>query len=263
MTARTRTKAPAFVALAIIVLVATLSPARADEPEPEPAPPAAEARAHYDKGLKHYHLGQFDDAAREYKIAYELSERPGLLFNIAQAYRLGGHPAEAAYFYRTYLRLVPDAANRADVEELIAEADAAVKADELRHRRERDRQLRADELAQHKRRLRLAGVITAGSGVLLAGAGSFFAVRAAGAAEDLETLAAEGGTWSDAYAGIQDDGERDDAIGTTLILTGSAAVAAGVGLYVWSLWQDEPAPARVSASMGQGGGGWLWVGWDF
>jgi tetratricopeptide (TPR) repeat protein len=261
VTARSRTKAPAFVAFAIIVLVATLSPARADEPEP--APPAAEARAHYDKGLTHYHLGQFDDAAREFKIAYELSERPGLLFNIAQAYRLGGHPAEAAYFYRTYLRLVPDAANRADVEDLVAEADAAVKAEEVRHRRERERQVRAEEVAQHKRRLRLAGVITAGSGVLLAGAGSFFAVRAAGAEDDLETLAAEGGTWSDAYAAIQDDGERDDAIGTTLILTGSAAVAAGVGLYVWSLWQDEPPPARLSASMAHGGGGWLWLGWDF
>src|SRR6185436_4713873 len=94
----------------------------ADAPPPED-PTARAAREHYEAGLTHYNLGEFKQAIEEFKKAYELSKRPGLLFNIAQAYRLDRQWAQAASFYRTYLRLVPDAENADDVEEFIAESD--------------------------------------------------------------------------------------------------------------------------------------------
>jgi hypothetical protein len=91
--------------------------------EQERAQKDKDAREHYEKGITHYNLGEFDQAIAEFKQAYAISGAPGLLFNIAQAYRLQGDYKQALYFYKTYLRLLPDAVNRADVEQRIAEME--------------------------------------------------------------------------------------------------------------------------------------------
>ena len=93
-----------------------------------------EARDLYKKGMTHYELGEFDVAIEEFKRAYALTSAPGLLFNLAQVYRMKKDPEQAVYFYRTYLRLVPDAPNRADVEALIAENQALVDANRAKKR---------------------------------------------------------------------------------------------------------------------------------
>jgi tetratricopeptide (TPR) repeat protein len=251
------------LAVAVALAVAAVAPvtsARADEPA---APPAAEsdaeraARAHYDEGLTQYHVGHFEAAVTEFKLAYELSKKPKLLFNIAQALRLAGHHEQAIYFYRTYLRLVPDATNSGDVDEFIAASEHALRAEEARRhaaadseRLERTRAAQAQAGAARERRLHRAGLITAGTGLAAAGVGAFFAVRAASAASDLTGVADAGGTWSDELTRKQRDGERDDAIGTSLIVAGSAAALAGVVIYTWSLWHagDEAAPAPRAAT---------------
>ncbi|MGZ3427783.1 MAG: tetratricopeptide repeat protein, partial [Polyangia bacterium] len=85
------------------------------------------------KAMTHYELGAFDDAIVEFKRAYELTSAPGLLFNIAQVYRMKKDAEQAVYFYRTYLRLMPDAPNRADVEALLVENQAIVDAHKAQH----------------------------------------------------------------------------------------------------------------------------------
>lgn len=87
------------------------------------------AIAHYEQGQRHYNLGEFDKAIEEYKAAYALTNAPGLLFNIAQAYRLKKDYEQALFFYRTYLREDPQAENRGDVEALIAELERARQAE--------------------------------------------------------------------------------------------------------------------------------------
>lgn len=82
-----------------------------------------EAREHYQKGITHYNLGEFAQSIEEFKQAYAISQAHGLLFNIAQAYRLTQDHKQALYFYRTYLRLVPEAPNRADVEARMVEIE--------------------------------------------------------------------------------------------------------------------------------------------
>jgi hypothetical protein len=82
-----------------------------------------EARDHYQKGVTHYNLGEFVQAIEEFKQAYAISQAHGLLFNIAQAYRLTQDHRQALYFYKTYLRLVPEAPNRADVESRMVEIE--------------------------------------------------------------------------------------------------------------------------------------------
>ena len=76
--------------------------------------------------MARYALGDFDAAVDEFKQAYELSQAPGLLFNLAQASRLGKDYEQALHFYRTYLRVRPNAANRKDAEKRIGELEPIV-----------------------------------------------------------------------------------------------------------------------------------------
>lgn len=81
------------------------------------------ARDHWERGTKFYDLGKYDDAIREFEAAYEAKSDPAFLYNLAQSHRLAGHTNDALRFYRTYLRYVPRAANRADIEQRIAELE--------------------------------------------------------------------------------------------------------------------------------------------
>ena len=106
------------ILLAVIVGCAAAT-ARAD---------SAAAKLHYEAGTTAYNIGDFLTAAKEYTAAYRAKPEPVLLYNTAQAYRLGGDLKQAAFFYRSYLRNVPDAANRQEVEERIRALDAEIAA---------------------------------------------------------------------------------------------------------------------------------------
>ena len=103
----------------VAVLVAVPAGGRA-----EPVDDVQAARDHFAKGKRLYDLGRFADAASEYELAYRAKDDPALLFNIGQAYRLAGVPAKALLAYKAYLRNVPDAPNRGEVEKWIGELQA-------------------------------------------------------------------------------------------------------------------------------------------
>jgi tetratricopeptide (TPR) repeat protein len=100
-----------------LTVAAPLS-ARADD--------AATAREHYQKGTSYYDLGRYADAIKEFEAAYEIKNDPALLYNLAQSNRLAGNSEQALHFYRTYLRYVPKAANRAEIEDRIKQLDLLV-----------------------------------------------------------------------------------------------------------------------------------------
>jgi tetratricopeptide (TPR) repeat protein len=106
-----------FPALALLV-VCSAGIANADE--------RAEALQHYDKGRKAFDLGAYDEAATEYASAYRIKDDPALLYNLGQANRLANHPAEALRSYRMFLIRVPDASNREEVEQKIAELQKVI-----------------------------------------------------------------------------------------------------------------------------------------
>jgi tetratricopeptide (TPR) repeat protein len=110
--------------LASLIVMAIASVARA---QPQRLNNAKEL---YQKATRHYELGEYDRAIEEYKRAYEISAAPALLFNLGQVYRLKKDPVLAVRFYTNYLRLQPNASNRADVEALIVEMRAAIEAQE-------------------------------------------------------------------------------------------------------------------------------------
>lgn len=85
----------------------------------------AAAAAHYKQGRKLYQVGEYARALEEFKQAYLAKEDAAFLFNIAQCHRKLGHAQDAITFYKNYLRRAPRAANRSEVERLIAELERA------------------------------------------------------------------------------------------------------------------------------------------
>jgi tetratricopeptide (TPR) repeat protein len=85
----------------------------------KPTDAKAAAKEHYNRGTTFYDLRRYDEAIKEFDAAYQLKNDPAFLFNLAQSHRQAGNHDQAVYFYKTYLRYVPKAPNRADIEEKI------------------------------------------------------------------------------------------------------------------------------------------------
>ena len=90
----------------------------------------AQAEAHYKKGTAFYYLGQFDAAIAEFEAGYTEDPRPAFLYNLAQAHRKAGRPAQALDFYRKYLDLEPRSARRHEVMGRVAELERELAAAE-------------------------------------------------------------------------------------------------------------------------------------
>lgn len=81
-------------------------------------------KTHYRRAKVLFNSAQYDKAIPEFQAAYEADPRPILLFNLAQASRLGGHPREAQALYERFLRLQPETELRAEIEGYLAETKA-------------------------------------------------------------------------------------------------------------------------------------------
>lgn len=90
--------------------------------------PAAteEARHHFEEGTKAFNLGEFARAIDEYKQAYNAKPDPVFLYNIAQSYRLMGNLPQAVFFYRSFLRNMPNAPNRRQIADRVEQLEAQI-----------------------------------------------------------------------------------------------------------------------------------------
>jgi tetratricopeptide (TPR) repeat protein len=104
--------------LALVLVLSSWLDARADD--------TTAAREHYQKGTSYYDLGRWTDAIKEFEAAYEIKNDPALLYNLAQSYRQAGNSEQALHFYRTYLRRVPKAPNRAEIEGRISQLEQLI-----------------------------------------------------------------------------------------------------------------------------------------
>jgi outer membrane protein assembly factor BamD (BamD/ComL family) len=75
----------------------------------------------YRRGQLEYELAQYQQAIDDFTLAYQATGKPALLYDLAQAYRKSRSPQKALSLYRAYLRQVPRAHNRTEVERRIAE----------------------------------------------------------------------------------------------------------------------------------------------
>jgi tetratricopeptide (TPR) repeat protein len=136
MRSSTRSPRRSGLVLALVgaLLLGPTSPVWAQE-----APNAeAQARARFSEGNLAYDVGDFDKALKSFSEAYRLKPLPGFLFNMAQCHRQLGQFSRAAFFYRRYLSLMPDAPQAPVVRELVQEMEARAREQEAR-RLERER----------------------------------------------------------------------------------------------------------------------------
>ncbi|MHB1845865.1 MAG: tetratricopeptide repeat protein, partial [Deltaproteobacteria bacterium] len=85
------------------------------------------AKRLYQQAGAAFAAGRYADAAAEFQAAYKLEPNPGLLFDVGQCDRKLGRWAEALGFFRRYLEVKPEAANRTLAEMRIAEAEGHVR----------------------------------------------------------------------------------------------------------------------------------------
>ena len=114
-----------------------------------------QARSHFRLGREYYQLGRFPDAAREFEVAYGLSGRAALLYNVYISYRDALDTPKAAAALRGYLAAVPDAPDRENLSARLAALESQVaqsKADAEREAAQRAELERLTREAEAKRR---------------------------------------------------------------------------------------------------------------
>ena len=107
----------------ILVWLSTAAVQASDTP-PDPAKDA-EARRMFEDGRAAYEAGQYQDGLNYFQRAYDLSLRPGLLFNIGQAAYKMHSDDRALKAFKAYLAQTPSAPNRVEVEQRIHELEQA------------------------------------------------------------------------------------------------------------------------------------------
>lgn len=110
--------APTRAAMVLLALLSGAANAADDVRE--------QAMAHFKEGQKHFNLGEFDAALRDFREAYRLKDDPALLFNIGQSQFKLGDLAGALHSYRAYLRSSKEAPNRPEVERRISEIEKRI-----------------------------------------------------------------------------------------------------------------------------------------
>jgi hypothetical protein len=209
-----------------------------------------EARKHYQRGMTRYDLADWKGAADEFKVAYEQSQAPALLFNLGQCHRHLAQWQEAAYFYRTYLSHLPHAPNHAEAERYLREAEtelARPKAVEApppspAPLAEEAPMLLPTEIppappappppppskpSPRARRLAIAGGAIAAVGVGLLAGGAVLASESANASDRIAALSQGQGRWSSDFDSLYRQGQRDATAATALLATGGVLAAAG------------------------------------
>ncbi len=265
------TQAAAWMLLLTLVCSLPLS-AQADKRKKPSAAQLKESKQHYQNARDHHEHEEYLAAAQEYEAAYAAYANPEFIFNAAQVYRLAGKLQTALEYYDKYLELDPDGrgaadarANRAILEEEIAaeqakEAEAkrlederialeAKRAAELEAKQAAEQEASAESTpttpppaVQHggNKGLRIAGMATAGVGVLALGLGIKFGLDAKGLESDVE-----GNTvWNQADF---DDGK--DAERNAFIFYGVSAVALGAGTVMYVLGRDSTRQAREQGAL--------------
>ncbi len=182
-------------ALPFLILLLTPLPAAAQSDlDPEDI---ERARVHFEAGIQHYDDENFEDAAREFEAAFQLTGHPDVLYNLAQSYDRLELYSEAIANYRRYLAEADAGApERSRVERRVRELETLQRARQEAEDAEATEELETTEAAP----MPLAPAIDEeesgpsplpfvmiGAGVATIVAGVIFGVSASGIYSDLES----------------------------------------------------------------------------
>jgi len=199
-----------------------------------------------DRGRQLQRDGKFAEALEAYKAAYVLAPSPGLLFNLAQAYRLNGDCDDAAWMYRRFLETEPSDDLRDLVNGHLQKLAACTHAGfrtaieppavpsaqaKVQEPSQPPRLVAVVEVPEHDglRDERVGTYLIVGGAVALAAA-AVFAIDAHVVAGDIQN-AYRGGARNPDVRSLDDRGQRDSTIATIAGATGGVTVISGVVLY--------------------------------
>lgn len=225
-----------------IALVLATAPARAQ--------PSAKdkAKQHFKQGKALQDDGRYDAAVDAYRAAYDLDQRPEMLFNIAQAYRLGNHKPQAIDYYLRYLAAQPNGPGVREARQWIAELSQQIEADRplpigpgepepptpppltppssIPPRSEPGPPTQVTTRSSPQ--LRITGLATTGAGAIALGLGVVFGMKARSAAG---TISDHRGSWTQDERQTFEDGQRANRNMIIAYVAGGALVATGGVLY--------------------------------
>jgi tetratricopeptide (TPR) repeat protein len=187
-----------------------------------------EARMLYEAALVAFREQRFENALDYFERSFSLSERPVLLYNIALVADRLRRDARAIEAYEGYLAAVPDAENRAEVEERVAllRRDAAATADEMPN----DPSSSALPVV-----LLTVGALSLGGAV----AGAVWWADRADVVSQCEARGCENGETI--------SGERDAAMVVTIAAAAAAVAALSIGLVLFLSGNSESGAAAMCA----------------
>ncbi len=238
--------------LAAVLVLAFAGLARADQVDPA----ALEA-----SGSKHFELAEYAAAIADFKEAFRMTDRPELLFNIAQAYRLANDCVQARTFYKTYLRRVPDAPNadkvKVRIDELEACANAAAPAAPPTQPVTGPTPVAPPPVSTSRTWKTKTGFGAIGAGAIGVGLGVVFAARGSSKASELRDACSVACT-SDTARELDEAGSaanRNAAIG---LVAGGALLVTGVVLVVLDRPHAIERGPVVSVGANGASASWRW-----
>lgn len=258
---------------ALAALAVTLACARAASAQAKPDVAALEA-----SGNKHFELAEYDAAITDFKEAFRISDEPGFLYNIAQAYRLKRDCREAATFYKTYLRRVPSAPNATKIRERIAEMDKCAETQPVVPAPTTvtapaepatpvpvapTPDVPPPQAGDGRAWMKWSGIAAIGVGAIGIGLGMKFVLDGRSANDDLAEQCATSCTSEEALA-LEADGAAANRNAVIAMVAGGAVLATGVVFLVLARGGSAPADRESAAALRlTPGGAVASYGWQF
>lgn len=249
----------------VAAFVAKPAAVHAEEAIPE------KARKLADHGRAMHDRGDYERAIAAFKEAYVMAPSPGLLFNLAQAYRLQGNCDDAALMYRRYIATGPadDARAIADghlqtVERCTQKRALNIPLDDNQAYLKvppppgPEKIILEDRQTFEKPGLKKdIGIgVTIGGGVALTVA-AFYGMRSYGASQEVERAYARGAKWRE-IEDIHARGERSERAAKIFGIGGGLAIAGGVTLFLLGRRDERAMPLVVAPSPTGGEVSYAW-----
>lgn len=257
---------------AMLAMLAASHLAMADAQVPE------KARQLASRGRALHDAGDYVEAISAFNEAYSLAPSPGLLFNLAQSYRLAGKCDDAAWMYRRYLDTKPPSDKRALAELQLSTVEKCGHGGlriamipppppptqmtaPLPEPPSAALSIRATPVVLHhggERQKRIGIALGIGGGVILAAAG-YFAWDAHEAADQVSTAYEKGDKWSTVSA-IDQRGQRSAEMAQAFGVAGGITVVSGAIVYLVGRHYEQAQHLAVAPERG---GAAVRMSWGF
>lgn len=244
-----------------------------DETPPAEEEVLAKAQTLLNEANAFYAAKEYEQARASYQAAYELTQAPGFLYNIAQSHRLAGQCRLAIEHYEKFLSLDPKSSLRPKVEGFVQQMWTCLEREKKKEEQAKSEQ---DKTAAPKEvdgapsnddkepaaqsfaatdgsgpgapsRLPLVGLAVAGGGVLALGTSLYFGLQARSKSSEIEQHMGE---WGPAQQATQDDAQSYENLAVVLGIAGGAALAGGIATYILFGGEDTRGIALLPSEDG-------------